>query len=196
MTASEIPFPTFASDPPAPTASAEFIRLCPWRVGFALFGVATLLGLIDATLWYFVAPHEREPRIAYVLAVTFPQWYVLVPLVPAALKAADRFPLAPGRWRRSLLVHVPACAAFVVANLALASFLCDFVLAPMVTPGEKSEPPAPMRKPSYFASVRRPGEMVDTYLGNRTTAMGTPCVTATSLPPGDSRSLSYLRRRK
>ena len=156
MTASEIPFPTFASDPPAPTASAEFIRLCPWRVGFALFGVATLLGLIDATLWYFVAPHEREPRIAYVLAVTFPQWYVLVPLVPAALKAADRFPLAPGRWRRSLLVHVPACAAFVVANLALASFLCDFVLAPMVTPGDD----APFTLARYTLNLRR---LVATY---------------------------------
>jgi signal transduction histidine kinase len=156
VTASEIPFPAFASEPPARTASAEFVRLCPWRIGFALFGVATLLGLIDLSLNYLAAPRGRDRGLAFVAAITLPQWYVLVPLVPAALKAADRFPLAPGRWRRSLLVHVPACAAFVLANLALASFLCDFVFAPMTVPRDQ----LPSTFHDYGLNLRR---LVATY---------------------------------
>jgi two-component system LytT family sensor kinase len=137
VTATEIPFPTFASEPPAHTARAEFVRLCPWRVGFTLFGVATLLGLIDAVLTYNLLPYGDDRGVAFILAITFPSWYVMVPLVPAALKVADRFPLAPGRWRRSLLVHIPACVAFVIIQLALSSWLCDFVFAPMTTPRDR-----------------------------------------------------------
>ncbi|WP_420128852.1 sensor histidine kinase [Longimicrobium sp.] len=130
MTAAQIPFPTFAADPPARTATAEFVRLCPWRVGFILFAVATLLGTLDVWLMYAVAAANDKPRLAVLAAVSFPSWYVTVPLVPAALKVADAFPLAPGRWRRSLLVHIPASVAFVVIQLALSSWLSDFVLAP------------------------------------------------------------------
>jgi two-component system LytT family sensor kinase len=137
VTATEIPFPTFAPDPPAPTSTAEYIRLCPWRVGFALFGVATLLGLIDAVLTYTLLPYGDDRGVAFIAAITFPSWYVMVPMVPAALKVADRFPLAPGRWKRSLLVHIPACVAFVLVQLALSSWLCDFVFAPMTVPRDR-----------------------------------------------------------
>lgn len=137
MTATQIPFPTFASEPPARTATAEYVRLCPWRVGFTLFGVATLLGLIDFVLTLTVNPRVAVLGLAYVAAVTFPSWYATVPLVPLALKLADLFPLAPGRWRRSLLVHVPAGMAWVVIQLVLSSWLCDFVFAPMTVPPEE-----------------------------------------------------------
>jgi two-component system LytT family sensor kinase len=140
VTTAEIPFPAFASEPPARTASAEYIRLCPWRVGFMLFGVATVLGLIDAWLEYAVYP-GREPRpLAYIAAITLPNWYTIVPLVPAALKVADRFPLAPGRWKRSLLVHIPASIAFVLVQLALSSWLCDFVFAPLTVARDELPP--------------------------------------------------------
>jgi two-component system LytT family sensor kinase len=140
VTATEIPFPTFAPEPPARTATAEYIRLCPWRVGFALFGVATLLGLIDFVLTLTVNPRVAFRGMDYVAAVTFPQWYITVPLVPLALKLAHLFPLAPGRWRRSLMVHVPAGAAWVVIQLVLSSWLCDFVFAPMTVPAAELPP--------------------------------------------------------
>ncbi|HEX6369763.1 MAG TPA: sensor histidine kinase [Longimicrobium sp.] len=140
MTATEIPFPAFASEPTERTATAEFLRLCPWRVGLALFGVATLLGIADTVLTLTLHPAVARRGLAYVAAVTFPSWYVTVPMVPLALKLADRFPLAPGRWRRSLLVHVPAGMAFVVVQLALSSWLCDFVLAPLTLAGQELPP--------------------------------------------------------
>ncbi len=137
MTATEIPFPIAPSERPTQSMAAEFVRLCPWRVGFTLFGVATLLGMIDAWLLYTAFPAGEDRGLAFIAAITFPSWYVTVPLVPAALKVADRFPLAPGRWRRSLLVHVPASVAFVIIQLALSSWLSDFALAPLtVPPGE------------------------------------------------------------
>jgi two-component sensor histidine kinase len=140
VSTTQIPFPTPPSEQPAPSAGAEFLRLCPWRVGFMLFGVATLLGLIDTWLLYAAVPGRNQPELAFVIATTFPSWYVTVPLVPAALKLADRFPLAPGRWKRSLLVHVPACVAFVLIQLALSSWLCDFVFAPMTMPADQLPP--------------------------------------------------------
>jgi two-component system LytT family sensor kinase len=140
VTATEIPFPAFASEPPARSATSEYLRLCPWRVGFTLFGVATLLGLIDFVLTLTVNPRVAVGGLDYVAAVTFPSWYVTVPLVPLALKLADLFPLAPETWRRSLLVHVPAGMAWVVVQLTLSSWLCDFVFAPMTVPPQELPP--------------------------------------------------------
>lgn len=136
MTATEIPFPAFASEPTERRATAEYLRLCPWRVGFTLFGMATLLAAVDAWLTYSLLEGGKRGGLDLVIAITFPGWYVLVPMVPAALKVADRFPLAPGRWTRSLAVHIPACVVFVLTYLVLASFLCDFVFAPMAAPRE------------------------------------------------------------
>lgn len=138
MTTAEIPFPAvFAEEPPASTATAEFIRLCPWRVGFTLFGVAALLGTIDLVLLYTLHPNGAARGLPFLAAITYPGWFIAVPLVPAALKVADRFPLAPGRWRRSLLVHIPACLAYVLLYLVLASWLCDFVFAPLAVPRDQ-----------------------------------------------------------
>ena len=130
MNATEIPFPTPAGEPRAHGA-AEILRLCPWRVGFALFGVVTVLALIEAALMYKLLPNGASRGVLFILAITLPGWYVLVPLVPAVLWLADRFPLEPGRWRRALLVHLPACVVFTITFLALASGLSDFVFAPL-----------------------------------------------------------------
>ena len=156
MSTIELPFPVPPSEQPAKTAAAEFVRLCPWRVGFALFGVATLLGLIDAWLLYSVFPSGEDRGLAFIAAITFPSWYVTVPLVPAALKVADHFPLAPGRWKRSLPVHVPASIAFVLIQLALSSWLSDFVLAPMTVASER----LPVTFHDYGVNL---GRLVGTY---------------------------------
>ncbi len=135
MSATEIPFPTFA-DEPRESGAAEIVRLCPWKVGFTLFGLVSVLALSDALLVWTLLERGGERGLDFVLAITLPGWYVLVPLVPAVLWVADRFPLAPDHWRRSLRVHVPACLAFIVTYLVLASWLCDFVFAPMTVPPE------------------------------------------------------------
>jgi two-component system LytT family sensor kinase len=179
VTSTHVPFPDFAADPPARTATAEFIRLCPWRVGFALFGIATLLGLIDAVLTYTMFPRGSERGWAYTIAITFPSWYVTVPMVPLALKIADRFPLAPGRWRRSLLVHAPASAAFVIIQLALSSWLCDFVFAPMAVPRE-------VLPPTFNDFGANLGRLVATYF--------TTFLAIYWLIVGAHHSLFYLRR--
>ena len=138
MSAAEIPFPTPADEPHAPGAAAEFVRLCPWRVGFALFGMATLLATFEAVLMYNLLENGSRRGVLFIMAITFPGWYILVPLVPAVLWVSSRFPLAPGRWGRALLVHVPACIAFVLTFLSLASLLSDYVFAPMTVPSGES----------------------------------------------------------
>ena len=179
VTANEISFPAFPADPPARTATAEFIRLCPWRVGFALFGIATLLGAMDAILTYTMFPRGSERGWAYTIAITFPSWYVTVPMVPLALKIADHFPLSPGRWRRSLLVHAPASAAFVLVQLALSSWLCDFVFAPMTAPRESLPPTFN----DFWANM---GRLVATYF--------TTFLAIYWLIVGAHHALFYLRR--
>jgi two-component system LytT family sensor kinase len=117
----------------------EVLRLCPWKTSFILFGVATLLGLIDFVLTLFVFPTRGPQNVGLVAAVTFPAWYVLPPLVPFVLLVADRFPIGPGNWVRSLMVHIPACILFVLVYEILASWLCDFVFAPMAVPAAELE---------------------------------------------------------
>jgi two-component system LytT family sensor kinase len=139
------------TDPPRPSIldpdplpehfrpSTELIRLCPWKTSFVLFGIVTLLGLVDFLLWYFVFPYHvrpggARPSVATVAAMTFPNWVVLPPLVPLVLFVADRYPVGPGRWARSLVVHLPACALFTVVYLTAAGWLSDFVFVPMTNP--------------------------------------------------------------
>jgi two-component system LytT family sensor kinase len=122
-------------DPDPPPAhfrpGAEILRLCPWKTSLILFGIVTLLGLVDFLLFYFVYPRDKPLTVATVAAMTFPNWVVLPPLVPLVLFVADRYPIGPGRWGRSLLVHVPACALFAVVYLMAAGWLSDFVFVPM-----------------------------------------------------------------
>ncbi|HEX6908871.1 MAG TPA: sensor histidine kinase [Longimicrobium sp.] len=115
----------------------ELVRLCPWKTSFILFGIVMLLGLVDFLLWYFVAPHHLPLTAANVAAMTFPNWVVLPPLVPLVLFVADRYPVGPGRWGRSLLVHIPACAIFAVVYLMAAGWLSDFLFVPLSRPPEQ-----------------------------------------------------------
>ena len=116
------------------------LRLSPWKTALILFGVTIVMGLVDAAVIYLLQPRVRDDGLAFLAAVTLPGWMVLVPLVPAVLWMADRYPMGPGRWRRSLLMHAPACVAFVLVYAVLASWLCDFVFAPMTLPPERLPP--------------------------------------------------------
>jgi len=137
VTATDFVRPSIDEPDPLPSdfrARNEALRLCPWKTSFILFGVAMLLGLIDFLLTLFVLPTRRPLSVPFVAAITLPAWFILVPLVPLVLFVADRFPIGPGRWGRALLVHIPACIVFVLVYEILASWLCDFVFAPMTMP--------------------------------------------------------------
>jgi two-component sensor histidine kinase len=133
-------------------AGAEVIRLCPWKTSVILFGIAALMGTIDFLLWYLVRPTRIPTTASYVAAITYPGWIVLPPLVPLVLFAADRFPIGPGRWGRSLMIHVPACVVFIVVYLTLASWLADFVFAPLATGADRL---SPWTFSSYWLNLRR-----------------------------------------
>jgi two-component sensor histidine kinase len=119
-------------------------------MSFILFGIATVLGCIDAFLQAAVMPGRSFP-LAFIAAITFPQYYVLLPFVPAVLFVADRFPLGPGRWRRSVLVHIPASIAFIIIYGVTASWVCDFVFAPMTMPAAQR----PIGFTDYVFNTRR-----------------------------------------
>src|SRR5690606_30186611 len=59
-------------------------------------------------------------------SATIPSWLVLAILLPGVMWLCDRFRL-DRNWRRALLVHVPASAAFAVLALVLSSWLSDYV---------------------------------------------------------------------
>ena len=166
--------------PPGSTPRTEVLRLCPWKVSFILLAIATVIGTMDALVMYFFGrPAGRPPpSISYTLAVTYPGWYVLLPMTPLVLWMADRFPLGPGRWRRALLVHVPAGMLFVLVWMALATWLCDFVFAPMTPEGD-----IPITMERYVANLRRVIGRLFTY-----------CLTLYWVILGAHHTLFYLRR--
>jgi hypothetical protein len=101
-----------------------------------LLGIALGLGLTDFLLQATVHPGGPAP-LEFLAAVTFPQYVVLVPFVPAVLFLADRFPVGPGRWRRSIPAHVAASLAFIFVYGAVAVYVCDYFFAPMAMPVEQ-----------------------------------------------------------
>jgi two-component system, LytTR family, sensor kinase len=95
----------------------------------ALFGVATLLGLVEGAQVYAGATAMgRAVPWARALGSTMPSWYVLLALLPGILWVSRRFPLEPGRFIRSAAVHVVAAVAFAILHISIASWLSDFVL--------------------------------------------------------------------
>jgi two-component system LytT family sensor kinase len=92
---------------------------------------ATLIGVAEAVQLYAgTNASGRQVSFARAASATMPSWYVLLALAPLVLWLAYRFPLRRGRWLRGLAVHVPACVVFPVVNLALASYLSDYLLNP------------------------------------------------------------------
>lgn len=106
----------------------------PWRKWkfwlFLLLG-ATCVGLLEGAQVYAGASAFGRPLSwSRALGSTMPSWYVLAALVPGILWTSQRFPLEPGRWQRSLLVHGGAAVLFAILHLTIASWLSDYVLYP------------------------------------------------------------------
>jgi two-component system, LytTR family, sensor kinase len=99
-----------------------------WKFWLIVVAAATCIGVIEGAQVYAGASSFGRP-IPWSLALgsTMPSWYVMAALLPGVLWVSHRFPLEPGRWRRSLLVHVPAAVAFAIVHITVASWLSDYV---------------------------------------------------------------------
>jgi signal transduction histidine kinase len=100
-----------------------------WRVWLALFGVCTVIGLIEGTQAYLggLGTRDPAPRWGECLAATMPSWYILGALVPFTFGMARRFPIEDVRWKLSLLVHIPASIIFAVFHLSLATYSSEWL---------------------------------------------------------------------
>jgi sensor histidine kinase YesM len=101
-----------------------------WKVWLALFGAATLIGLIEgAQLYAGLAAMERPISWARALRSTMPSWYVLLALVPSIVWLSRRFPLEPVRWRWTLPLHLLAAVVFAFLHVTVSSWVSDYVLS-------------------------------------------------------------------
>ena len=89
----------------------------------AVFGVALLLGLLEAVQIYAGAALQGEPvTIAFALT-TLPTWFVLAALTLPTIYLARRLRLDAGRWRRNLPAHIIASLVFATTHLAGAALV-------------------------------------------------------------------------
>ena len=100
------------------------------RARYLLGGLlaCTLIGLAEALQVYLGAAGMGRPiPFSRAASSTMPSWFVLAALVPGVLAIGSRFAIDGERWRRSLLVHIPAAALFALLNILIASWLSDYV---------------------------------------------------------------------
>ncbi len=101
------------------------------RTWVMLLAVCTAIGLLEGTqAWLASAGSGRFPEMRWYegLASSLPSWYVLGLLVPAMFWMARRFPVREGRWRLSLLAHLPAAVLFAMVHLGASGFLSNMLL--------------------------------------------------------------------
>jgi two-component system LytT family sensor kinase len=114
-----------------------------WKFWLSVVATATLIGLLESAQFYTGSNAAEVPVTwPHALGSTMPSWYVLAALLPLILWLTRRFPLEPGRWRRSLLVHLVCAVLFAVVHITVASFL-SFVLQ------AESEPTWDFRRTLY-----------------------------------------------
>ena len=78
-------------------------------------------GLISASQAYFLwPPADRAPSFLYDLTWQLPPWLYLAAAAPLVARMARRFPLAQGRWGRSLGPHLLANLALACGHVAVA----------------------------------------------------------------------------
>lgn len=95
-----------------------------WKLWLSVLATATLIGLLEGAQFYTGSNAAGAPVTwPHALRSTMPSWYVLAALLPLVIWLARRFPLEPGRWRRSLLVHVVAAVLFAAVHITAATWL-------------------------------------------------------------------------
>ncbi len=92
----------------------------PPPLALAVVGAATALGLVSASRMYWgYAAAGRPIAPVDALGSGLLEWWLWVPLLPAVRRLAGRFPVAPGRVARALLVHGLAALAASLVQIAL-----------------------------------------------------------------------------
>jgi two-component system LytT family sensor kinase len=94
----------------------------PDRLRTAALALAgwTALGVFSASRIYLSYRYNNYALSWWdCLRLALPDWYAWGLLFPVIAWLVRRFPLEPGRWRRSLLVHVPAALALTVLKMLM-----------------------------------------------------------------------------
>ena len=105
------------------------MTLRKWKLWLALFGVATLLGLLEAAQGYAGSAAIARPiSWSEAMRSTMPSWYVLLALLPGIVWLSKRFPFDPAGWTRALPVHLVAAVVFAFLHVTLSSWLSLHVL--------------------------------------------------------------------
>ena len=147
-----------AIDPPASSAQAGLpwarwiaqgnatsMTWSRWKIGLALLGLATLIGLAEAAQVYVgVVAQGREIPWARAMVATMPSWYVLALLLPPCIWLARRFRLDDSEWRTAVAIHLLASVLFTAVHIGLSSWFTDYVLT-------SAAPPV-----SFFRNLARP----------------------------------------
>src|SRR3954463_1988356 len=90
------------------------------RVWLAVLACWTLLALLFASQTLLYYAYSGNPVSSWkVIAPALADWYLWAALTPAIAWLARRVPIVSPRWKRALLVHVPASIAFAGVKLAL-----------------------------------------------------------------------------
>ncbi|HUP89207.1 MAG TPA: histidine kinase [Longimicrobiales bacterium] len=91
-------------------------------------GIATLLGLIEATQVHLATSKANPLSWSRSFTTTMPSWFVLAALVPFVILVARKYSLDRIREPQALIVHAFAASLFALAFLALSGWLSDYVL--------------------------------------------------------------------
>src|SRR5712671_2990555 len=90
------------------------------RVWLAVLACWTLLALLFASQTLLYYAYSGNPVTSWkVIAPALADWYLWAALTPAIAWLTRRVPIVSPRWRRALLVHVPASIACAGLKLGL-----------------------------------------------------------------------------
>jgi len=96
----------------------------------SFLGLGSVLAFVEAAETYVAGGSDTFP---WTLLLMQPPWLLLGALAPFGVWLSIRFPLAKGRWPRSLPIHVLAAFVFAYGHLALLASFHRFVFASPVT---------------------------------------------------------------
>jgi two-component sensor histidine kinase len=92
----------------------------PWFRWLLVFGVWTMIGLSQATRFYFSSVNfGRQVTWGQAMSYSLSDWYVFAVLSPPVIWLSRRFPLDKKNWRRNGLVHLCASATFSLTYLVV-----------------------------------------------------------------------------
>jgi hypothetical protein len=92
-----------------------------WPRFWAIMGIFTVLGLIDAGQVYLHVKHFRGNtlNLEESLAIGLGDWYLWAALTPIIVRLARRFPIDSKHWRSRLLIHMYFGCLIMLLKIAL-----------------------------------------------------------------------------